>query len=129
MKPEEPRELLTDALWSALEASPGSDLPEGFDQGFRARLAEAEGREALGPALWETLGEAREPAPANRGSWVGWAVAIAAAASLLVAPLVWNRSPPDDDLQLVAELALVEGIDLLQNPDFEFIVAWDGVTP
>jgi ferric-dicitrate binding protein FerR (iron transport regulator) len=101
-------------------------------------------REALGDDLWEALGAARSPpaappgapeairrrakAPARR--WVWAAVALAAAGCLAALGGWWRLGPrPAADEALVAELDLVENLDLVAHPDFEVVLAWDGEAP
>jgi hypothetical protein len=112
--PDEPHDLLGDALWDRLGDVHTPPVPAGFDARLRAALPSAP--------------------PWYRRHWVsigaGTAGFAAAAAALIVVlqpvdPPV--SSPSADDLALVAELELMENLELLT--DLELLMAWDGTTP
>ena len=101
--------------------------------------------QVLGDPLWDLLGQAEEPAPAidfdarfhrrlgqkrpPRRRWLagtvaaGTLVALAATVLLVIRP----PPPPSHDLALVADLEIVEQLDLLS--DMDVLLAWDGVAP
>ncbi len=118
--PEEPRELLGDALWDRLgQAANPAPVPAGFDAGLRAAI--------------------RAEQPWYRRHWVPLGAGVAGLAAAAAGLAIVLQPPPgvpdepvpapsaEHDLALVAELELVENMDLLQELDL--LMAWDGSAP
>lgn len=139
-----PRDALGGDLWDALGAVEPASAPADRS---------AAPRDALGEDLWAVLGAA-DPVPepvwglrsvegvrreAHRGlrrarlaRAVGYALAAAVAGGL-IGIAVWQGfgagGVPIEDVPLVEQLDFAENLDLVGHPDFDVLLAWDGVAP
>ncbi len=111
---DDPRDLLGDELWDALDVPEPPPLSADFDDRFRARVG------------------SERPVP----RWAAWGTGLLVAAAMLAfvrLPVGPEVAPPEDparssaDLALAADLEIVENLDLLS--DFDVVMAWDGATP